>query len=112
MINNKNLSNDPTYYPDWDIFEVKFPKEAIFICGEFAKICGTQSIIYGKSTVMTILNKIIPDNFPNLIRDFENVFPTKKIEAILGIGLWKTVDSDTNSWKWKKNYNEKKYIKI
>jgi hypothetical protein len=111
MIINKQLPEDPDYYNDWDNFDKKFPYEANFICEVFANICKTHNIIYGKPTLMDILNKTIPVKFPNLKRNFQLNFPNKNMDAVLGIGLWKIVDLDTNSWKWE-IYEGKRYVKI
>jgi hypothetical protein len=111
MIINKQLPEDPDYYNDWDNFEKVFPEEAIFICGKFVNICKTQKIILGKPTLMDILNKTIPAKFPNLKNNFKLKFPNKNMDAVLGIGLWKTIDLDNDSWKWE-IYEGKKYIKV
>jgi hypothetical protein len=60
---------------------------------------------------MDILNKTIPVKFPNLKREFRLKFITKNMDAVLGIGLWKAVDLDNDSWKWE-IHEEKKYTKV
>ena len=111
MIINKQLPEDPNYYNDWDDFENQFSQEAKFICNVFANICKTHNIIYGKQTLMDILNKSIPIQFPNLKIEFQSKFSDKRMDAVLGIGLWKIIDLDTNSWKWE-IYEGKKYTKV
>ena len=56
------------------------------------QLFNLKHYIYGKPTLMNILNKIIPIQFPNLKIQFKNCFPNKRMDAVLGIGLWKIID--------------------
>jgi hypothetical protein len=59
---------------------------------------------------MHILNKIIPGTFPSLKENFKQTFPLKKMDAVLGIGLWKAIDLQKTTWCWE-IYQGKRYVK-
>jgi hypothetical protein len=100
MIKNKYLLTDPNYYIKWDNFVAKFPQEAAFIVGKFNNLCKQKNKLYGKTEIMNILNKLLPMSFPQLKINFEKEFPYEELDAVLGVGLWHCVDSDSGEWFW------------
>lgn len=109
IVNKKNLPRDPEHFVDWELFWLEFPEEAGVICKEFINICRSSNKIDGKSTLMYVLNNTIPQSFPGLNNSFRQKFPDKKIDMVLGIGLWKIVDMVVSLWKYKEIGKNKLY---
>ena len=109
MITNKS-NYTPEYFVNWSIFIKAFPPEADFVIESFQNLCKGTDKIYGSIAIKNLLSKELLTKFPDLITRFEKVFSVG-IDAVLGIGLWITIDSDNEEWFWSESIDQEGFFR-